>query len=142
MENTDCDFLKYNLYIGSNFKLKSMIIIILYLAIIIVAIAAQWKVFEKAGQPGWACLIPIYNIYIMTQIGKKPGWWVLMLLVPIANIVFAIMIIHSISEKFGKDAGFTVGLVLLGIVFWPILAFGDATYEDAEPATDPEIIDN
>ena len=92
-------------------------------------IASQWKVFTKAGQPGWACLIPIYNIYIMTKIANKPGWWVaVILLVPIVNIVFIIMLIHEISKAFGKETGFTVGLILLGFVFWPILAFGDAKY--------------
>lgn len=102
--------------------------IIFCLAMAIFLIIAQWKVFEKAGQPGWAVLIPIYNIYVMTKIGGKPGWWVLMLILPILNIVFFIWLLNMISKSFGKDEGFTVGLVLLGIVFWPILGFGSAQY--------------
>lgn len=104
--------------------------LIMPLAIVILMIAAQWKVFTKAGQPGWACLIPIYNIYVMTQIARKPAWWLAMiLLVPIANIVFGIMLLNGISKAFGKSEGFTAGLIFLGIIFWPILGFGSAQYE-------------
>jgi len=120
-----------------------LLIIIIYLAIIVLMIASQWKVFTKAGQPGWACLVPIYNIYIMTQIAKKPGWWLaIILLVPIVNIVFLIMLIDAISKAFGKDTGFTIGLLLLGIVFWPILGFGDAQYIDAKSTPNNDLLDN
>lgn len=102
--------------------------IIFCLVIAIFIIAAQWKVFVKAGQPGWAVLIPIYNVYVMTQIAGKPGWWVLMMFLPIVNIIYAIWLTNMISKSFGKDEGFTVGLLLLGIVFWPILGFGAAKY--------------
>ncbi|MEI9945954.1 MAG: DUF5684 domain-containing protein [Chitinophagaceae bacterium] len=102
--------------------------VFIWLAIMVVLIAAQWKVFVKAGQPGWACLIPIYNIYIMTKIGGKPGFWTLLCLIPIVNIVFAIWLINMISKSFGKDEGFTAGLIILGIIFWPILGFGSAKY--------------
>ena len=119
-----------------------MFILVIYLAIIVFMIASVWKVFVKAGQPGWAAIVPFYNIYIMTVIAKKPGWWLaIILLVPIVNYVFLIMLFHGISKSFGKDGGFTAGLVLLGIVFWPILGFGDAKYIGAELATDDEILD-
>lgn len=103
-------------------------IVIFYLILLVVVIAGMWKAFEKAGQPGWACIIPIYNIYIMTKIGGKPGWWVLLCFIPVVNIVFIIWLYNMISKSFGKDEGFTVGLVLLGMVFWPILGFGSAKY--------------
>ncbi|HEY4205729.1 MAG TPA: DUF5684 domain-containing protein [Puia sp.] len=98
------------------------------LAIVIFLIASMWKVFEKAGQSGWACIIPIYNTYIMLKIGGKPWWWLLMMLIPIVNIVYAIWMYNMISKSFGKDEGFTVGLLLLSFIFWPILGFGSATY--------------
>jgi hypothetical protein len=91
-------------------------------------IAALWKVFTKAGQPGWAAIIPIYNMYIMTKIGGKPGIWVLLFFIPFVNIIFLIWLYNMVSKSFGKDEGFTVGLVLLGIIFWPILGFGSAKY--------------
>ncbi len=105
-----------------------MLIAIIYLALFILTIVSMWKVFEKAGQPGWASIVPIYNLYIMCKMVNKPGWWVVLLFIPIANIVFGIMLLHAISLAFGKGVGFTVGLVLLSIVFFPILAFSDATY--------------
>lgn len=103
--------------------------------IAIIVIAGQWKAFEKAGQPGWACIIPIYNMYILLKIGGKPTWWLLLFLIPIVNIVIAIWTMNMISKSFGKDEGFTVGLVLLGLIFWPILGFGDAVYRG--PFGDP-----
>lgn len=103
-------------------------LIIAWLAIVVFLIAAQWKVFVKAGQPGWAAIIPIYNIYIMTKIGGKPGIWTLFCLIPFVNIVFSIWLLNMVSKSFGKDEGFTVGLLLLGIIFWPILGFGSAKY--------------
>jgi Family of unknown function (DUF5684) len=102
--------------------------IIFLLAFAIFIIAAMWKVFVKAGQPGWAAIIPIYNIYIMTKIAGKPGYWTLLCLIPFLNIVFSIWLHNMISKSFGKDEGFTVGLVILGFIFWPILGFGAAKY--------------
>lgn len=101
---------------------------IIYLAIIIVAIAGMWKTFEKAGKPGWAAIIPIYNIYIMIEIVGKPTIWLLWLLIPCVNIVFMVWLYNLISKSYGKEEGFTVGLILLGFIFWPILGFGSAKY--------------
>ena|ERR1700744_85834 len=95
-----------------------------------------WKLFEKAGQPGWASMIPIYNLYILCKIGGKPGWWLLLCCIPAVNVIFIIWIYNMISKSFGKDEAYTVGLVLLGIVFFPILGFGDARY--LGPYGDPE----
>ncbi|NII27867.1 hypothetical protein HB364_22480 [Pseudoflavitalea sp. X16] len=102
--------------------------IILWLAFVVFLIAAQWKIYEKAGQPGWACIIPIYNIYILLKIVGKPGWWLIMMIIPVVNLIFAIWALNMLSKSFGKDEGFTVGLLFLGIVFYPILGFGDARY--------------
>lgn len=106
-----------------------ILMIVLWLSIIVFAILSQWKVFEKAGQPGWACLIPFYNIIILLKIANKPWWWIFMFFIPIANIVFMIMMIHRISLSFGKGAGFTVGLLFLSIIFWGILAFDKSEYK-------------
>jgi hypothetical protein len=95
-----------------------------------------WRLFEKAGQPGWASMIPIYNIYILCKIGGKPGWWWLLCCIPAVNVIFIIWIYNMVSKSFGKDEAYTVGLVLLGIVFFPILGFGDARY--LGPYGDPE----
>jgi len=108
---------------------------ILYLAIIVLVIAGFWKVFTKAGKPGWAVIIPIYNIIVLLEITGKPIWWFLLLLLPIVNIVIIIMVYHALSLSFGKGAGFTFGLFLLGFIFIPILGFGDATYTPPQSAS-------
>jgi len=92
-------------------------------------VVTMWILFNKAGQPGWAILIPIYNILVILKIAGKAWWWLFLLMIPIVNIVFMIMVYHGISKNFGKDAGFTIGLILLGVVFFPILAFGAAKYQ-------------
>jgi len=109
-----------------------IIALLLLLGVIIFLIASMWKVFEKAGQPGWACIIPIYNVYIMTQIAKKPGWWVILMIIPYIGWIWQMWVMNLIAKKFGKSEGFTIGLVFLPIIFWPILGFGDAQYEDSD----------
>lgn len=111
------------------------VFIICWLAVVIFLIAAEWKVYAKAGQPGWACIIPIYNIYILTKIAGKPGIWTLWCLIPVVNIVFVIWLYNILSKSFGHDEGFTVGLLLLGFIFWPILGFGKSKYQG--PYGDP-----
>ena len=101
---------------------------LIVLAIVVFMIAAMWKIFEKAGQPGWAAIVPIYNMVVLLQIVGKPGWWVILMLIPFVNYVFIVWTYNMLSKSFGKDEGFTVGLVLLGIVFLPILGFGSAVY--------------
>lgn len=91
-------------------------------------LAAMWKVFTKAGQPGWAAIIPIVNIYFMTKIAGKPGYWTLLCFVPFVNVIILIWLYNMVSKSFGKDEGFTAGLVFLGFIFWPILGFGNARY--------------
>lgn len=105
------------------------ITLLIYLAIFIVIIASFWKVFTKAGQPGWASIIPIYNLIVMLQIVGRPWWWILLLLIPIVSLVIAIIISIDMAKSFGKGAGFGIGLALLGFIFYPILGFGSATYQ-------------
>jgi hypothetical protein len=109
--------------------------LIICLVFAVISIAGTWKAFQKAGQPGWACIVPFYNVYIMLKIGGKPGWWLLLFFIPLVNVVFAIWTTNMISKSFGKDEGFTIGLIFLGVIFWPILGFGDAVYQG--PFGDP-----
>ena len=92
-------------------------------------IAGFWKMFVKAGQPGWAAIIPIYNSYIMCKIAGRPGWWVILLLIPYLNLIFWIIILLDLAKSFGKGIGFAVGMILLSFIFIPILGFGDAEYQ-------------
>lgn len=110
-----------------NFYVMAAVIII-YLGIIVLLIVSQWKIFSKANKPGWACLIPIYNIIVLLEIIGKPWWWLLLFLIPIVNLVFAIWMTNLLSKSFGKSEGFTIGLLLLPFIFYPILGLGDAKY--------------
>jgi hypothetical protein len=101
------------------------------LGILFLAIAGVWKTFAKAGKPGWACLVPIYNLVVMLQIAGRPLWWLLLLFVPLVNLFVVLVIVMDIAKAFGKGAGFGLGLLFLGFIFYPILGFGDAHYEGA-----------
>jgi uncharacterized membrane protein YhaH (DUF805 family) len=116
--------------------IMEFIIVLVYIAVVVFIVAAYWKIFTKAGKPGWACLIPIYNIIVLLEIVGKPWWWLLLMLIPVVNLVFAIWMTNLLSKSFGKSEGFTVGLILLPIVFYPILGFGDAKYQG--PAGQPQ----
>jgi hypothetical protein len=111
--------------------------LVIVIPIVLIAIVAMWRIFTKAGQPGWAVLIPFYNLYVYTQIVKRPGWWMLLYFASVIPVigsigVLIVSIIDSLrlAKLFGKTAGFGVGIILLGIVFLPILAFGDADYDE------------
>jgi hypothetical protein len=89
----------------------------------------MWKVFTKAGQPGWASIIPIYNLYIWCKIVGRPWWWILLMLIPFVNFIICIILCIDLAKSFGKGGGFGIGLALLGIIFFPILGFGSAQYQ-------------
>lgn len=101
---------------------------ILSLAVAVLGIVAMWKIFEKAGEPGWAAIIPFYNLYVLFKITWGNGWKFLFLLIPFANIVFAIITVVKLAKAFGKSGGFAVGLIFLSIIFYCILAFDQSTY--------------
>jgi len=94
----------------------------------IIEIIGLWKIFIKAGKPGWASIIPIYNLIVLLEIIGKPLWWFLLLLIPCVNIVFVVIIVNRLSKSFGQGVGFTIGLIFLGFIFYPLLGFGDYTY--------------
>jgi hypothetical protein len=103
------------------------------IVVFVFTMAGYWGVFSKAGRPGWMCLIPIYNYYVVLKIGYKPGWWLLLFFVPFVNFIVAILMFVALANSFRKGAGFALGLMFLPFVFFPILAFGDAKYVAAPP---------
>ena len=116
--------------------------LILYLGIIVLLIASIWKIFTKAGKPGWAAIIPIYNFIVLLEIINKPVWWIVLILVPFVNFIIVIIMYLELAKVFGKSTGFGIGLVLLGVVFFPMLAFGDATYQGAGGSADGGELDS
>ena len=113
---------------NSSFPVVQMVIV---LAIAAFEIYAMWRLFEKANQPGWAAIVPIYNFYILLKLAGKPGWWILLLLVPFVNFVIAIIAMIAVAKAFGKGTGFGLGLAFFGGIFVPVLAFSDAKYQGA-----------
>jgi hypothetical protein len=102
--------------------------VIVYLVILVLMVVSFWKIFEKAGKPGWAAIVPIYNLIVFLEIVNKPVWWLVLILIPIVNIVILIMLTHRLSLSFGQGVGFTILLIFVGIIGYPVLAFGDYKY--------------
>lgn len=102
---------------------------LIILAVCIYSIIVSWKIFVKAGEAGWKCLIPYYSTYILFKIVFGSGWKMFWLIVPFANIYWLIKLYLNLAKAFGKDTGFGVGLIFLSIIFMSILAFGDAEYQ-------------
>lgn len=111
-----------------SYQTSSPVAVIIALAVCVVMLVGLWKLFAKAGKPGWAAIVPFYNMYCMYQISFGKGWLFLFTFVPIANIVFAIMLCFKLAKAFGKGTGFGFGLLFLGPIFMCILGFGDADY--------------
>ena len=102
---------------------------VVWLAFMVAVIAGLWKVFEKAGRPGWEAVVPIYNAYILvTQIARKEILWFILFLIPFVNIIAAIIVSIDVARKFGQSTGYGIGLAFLPFIFYPMLGFGSAQY--------------
>ena len=108
------------------------LIILFYLVFMLILLAviiiSNWKIYEKAGKPGWASIVPVYNHMVLAEIGGKKDVWGLLPLIPYIGIIWSIWLINRMAKSFGKDVGFTLGLIFLPLIFYPILAFGDSEY--------------
>jgi hypothetical protein len=106
---------------------KTVVIVILF--VVLLMIVSLWRVFEKAGEPGWACLVPIYNLVVLLNMAGKPIWWLLLLFIPFVNFIIYLLVFIAVAERFGKGALFGLGLFLFGFIFLPVLAFDDSAYQ-------------
>lgn len=111
------------------------VVLIVSLVIAILQIIALWKIYTKAGEKGWKCIIPIYNMVVLFKIAGISPWLILLYLLAIipfvgwiAPLVLTIYLAHSIAKSFGKDVGYTIGLIFLPVIFYMILGFGSAEY--------------
>jgi Family of unknown function (DUF5684) len=102
---------------------------ICWLVIVLLMVIGMWMVFVKAGKPGWAAIIPIYNIIVALEIAGKPIWWFILLLIPFVGFIMWLIVVIAVARNFGKGVGFAIGLWLLPFIFFPILGFGDAKYQ-------------
>jgi hypothetical protein len=112
-------------------------VMFIYFALFLLITISLWKIFSKAGRPGWAAIVPIYNLIVWLDIVGKPTWWIILLLLPIVNLVILIMIIHQMSVVFGQGIGTTLLLIFLPFIGYPMLAFGSAQYTGKVPAAQP-----
>jgi uncharacterized protein DUF5684 len=110
-----------------------VIVFLVMLALILIYAAAFWRILEKAGAPGWGAIIPIYNVYLWCKIVGRPGWWVLLLLIPVVSVIVVLILSLDLAKAFARSSGFGVGLWLLSIIFVPILGFGASTYIGPNP---------
>ncbi|MEF9969121.1 MAG: DUF5684 domain-containing protein [Ruthenibacterium sp.] len=108
---------------------QTKIALIGFAAGLLMSIIGMWVVFTKASRPGWAAVVPFYNMYTEFQIAWGSGWLFLLLMVPVADVVVFIMLQLKLAKAFGKGNGFAIGLILLNPLFTLMLAFGDAKYQ-------------
>lgn len=130
--DTSVNFTLDDAQLSTNFNVGTGVwfgMVALWLAMIGVMIASGWKVFTKAKLPGWGILVPIYNVYLQFKLAGHPNWAWWLLLPPVAAILL-IVANFKIAKKFGKGTGFALGLWFLPIIFYPILAWGDAQYQE------------
>lgn len=107
----------------------SVLGLLIGLAVVAFYIYVLWTIFEKAGKPGWAAIIPIYNVIVLLEIVGRPIWWVILFFIPIVSFIISIIVALDLSKSFGHGALYGLGLAFLGFIFAPILAFGSDTYQ-------------
>jgi hypothetical protein len=128
---------------NSSFDLEGPAVFLIVLFSLVLAafyVYCAWRIFEKAGKPGWAALIPIFNTLVQLEIVQRPLWWVLLMLIPGVNLVIMVIIIFDLAKVFGKDNGFAFGLLFLAPIFVPILALGNAVYTPRNPIDGNSIV--
>ncbi|HUS26696.1 MAG TPA: DUF5684 domain-containing protein [Nevskiaceae bacterium] len=123
---------------GNNQELSGFMVgmAIVVLVVAVVLIASMWKMFTKAGKPGWAAIVPIYNLIVLLQIIGRPLWWIVFYVLSfipfvgyVISLVVDIIVSNDLAKSFGKGTNYTVLLVLLPFIGYPMLAFGDAKYQ-------------
>jgi hypothetical protein len=115
------------------------LILVIEIALIALVIIGLWKLFAKAGKPGWAAIVPIYNTCVMIDIAGKPIWWILLMFIPVVNIVISVLIMIGLAKNFGRGTGTVIGLIFLPMIFLLILGFGSAQYAPEAEALPPVV---
>ena len=126
---------EYSYFASSQGQTPGPLFWICEIALTVLIVVAMWKIFSKAGQPGWAAIIPIYNLFVWCKIVGRPAWWILLLL--ICFPIFYIILCIDLAKSFGKGVGFALGLIFLSVIFFHILGFGSATYQG--PSAAPKV---
>ena len=103
-------------------------VLIFQLIVLVVIYASLWKIFTKAGEPGWAAIVPIYNAVVMLKIAGKPWWWLFLFLIPLVGMIMGVLFTIALARSFGKGIGFAIGMLIVPFIMFPLLAFGDSQY--------------
>ena len=103
---------------------------VLYIIFIVLVLIGGWKMFVKAGRPGWGIIIPFYNVYLLCKIGGRPGWWLILFFIPIVNIIMWLIVALGIAENFGHGAGYGILVWLFPPIMYLVLGFGGDTYRN------------
>lgn len=113
---------------------------LIWMALMVFIIYCEWKVYEKAGRPGWSAIIPIYNLIILLEMAGKPAWWVVLFFIPIVNLVFMIIAYLELGKRFGKSGVWSFFLLIVfSFVGWIILAFDDSVYNASGAMAGPDV---
>ena len=104
-------------------------VVVAFTAVVVLLVASMWRIFSKAGEPGWKAIVPIYGAVVFQRIIGRPGWWVLLMFVPVLNVLVSWVECFDLARVYGKGAGYALGLILLGPIFFMALAFGPAVYQ-------------
>ena len=108
--------------------LIAVLILAVELIVAVMSIMVMWTIYDRAGQPGWASIVPIYNVIILLKIAGRPAWWFLLMMVPVVNLIVAFMLCMDLAVAFDRGIPFAAGLFLLPFIFYPLLAFGEPDY--------------
>ena len=109
------------------------LIVLIEVVVLVVAFAGLWKIFAKTGKPGWAAIVPIYNVFVLTEIAGKSIVWFILAIIPCTSIIGIVVLWIAVAERFGKGVGYGLGLTFLAPIFWPILGFGSSRYNGPPP---------
>lgn len=118
---------------------SAFVLIGLYVLVLVFYTVVLWRIFTKAGEPGWYSIIPFFNTYTLIKIAGRPGWWLLLFFVPCVSYVVAFIVLFDLAKAFGRSSGFGVGTALLSPIFLPILAFGSSEHYRTESRREREL---
>ncbi len=115
---------------NSGFSAATLLpIMIISIALIVLSIVAMWRMYTKAGKPGWAAIVPIYNNWVLSEIARRPGYWALLMFIPIVNIILMIILAIEVAKNFGKSGAWGLFLnFILSPIGYLILGFGKYAY--------------
>jgi hypothetical protein len=119
----------HTVFLGSSNAGVAVVVGVVVLAIAVLEIWGMWRIFTKGGRPGWAALVPIFNVYTLCKVVGRPGWWTVLFFIPIVWWIVPLVVYWDLCKSFAKGWGFWAGLVFLPFVFIPVLGLGDARYE-------------